>query len=137
MPPEACAKNIITVGAIDDIPNGYQNTGDVTQNGTSSSNWGPTDDGRIKPDIVANGEGLYSPVYHNPNNPNQTGNSYYDYKSGTSMAAPSVTGSIALLMEHYRDTHSQNDMKSATVKALLIHTADEAGDSPGPDYKYG
>ena len=46
------AKNIITVGAVDDIPGGYSVPGDVVM--CSFSGWGPVDDGRIKPDIVAN-----------------------------------------------------------------------------------
>lgn len=52
------AKNILTVGAVDDIPNGYSQPGDVVM--SSFSSWGPADDGRVKPDIVANGVSLYS-----------------------------------------------------------------------------
>ena len=127
IPPDGVAKNIITVGAIDDIINGYQNSSDVKQINTYFSSWGPTKDGRIKPDIVANGDKLYSTF---PNNA-------IDTMSGTSMAAPNVTGSIALLLQHYKNTHSGYVPLSSTVKAIIIHTADESGTSPGPDYKYG
>ena len=65
IPPEGVAKNILTVGAIDDIPSGYQIPSDVKQISTYFSDWGPTKDGRIKPDIVANGDNLYSTL---PNN---------------------------------------------------------------------
>jgi hypothetical protein len=55
---QGCAKNILTVGAVNDIVGGYSSPGDVVM--SSFSSWGPTDDGRIKPDICANGVGLYS-----------------------------------------------------------------------------
>lgn len=47
------SKNVLTVGAVEDIPNGYTQPSDVVM--TDFSSWGPVDDGRIKPDIVANG----------------------------------------------------------------------------------
>lgn len=127
------AKNVITVGAVDDIENGYQNTTDVKQINTDFSSWGPTDDGRIKPDIVANGDALYSTVYRTDSD----SGSYFEIMDGTSMAAPNVTGSIALLQEHYQNTHNQNPPRAATIKGVIIHTADEAGSNPGPDYKFG
>lgn len=43
-----------------------------------------------------------------------------------SMAAPNVTGSIALLLQHYKNTHSGYVPLSSTVKAILIHSADES-----------
>ena len=47
--PGGTAKNVMTVGAID------------KHNGmTTFTGWGPTDDGRIKPDIVATGTDLFS-----------------------------------------------------------------------------
>lgn len=127
LPPDATSKNIITVGAIDDISYGYQSPTDVKQDNTNFSVWGPTKDGRIKPDIVANGDGLYSTL------PNNT----FGSMSGTSMAAPNVTGSIALLLQHYKNTHSNTIPLASTIKAVVIHTADESGTTPGPDYKYG
>src|SRR6185369_12932002 len=47
------AKNILTVGAVNPIPGGYSQTNDVQI--TDFSSWGPTGDGRIKPDVVADG----------------------------------------------------------------------------------
>lgn len=121
----AGSKNLITVGAINDVPfyNGPQS---ITQ--STFSNWGPTDDWRIKPDITANGVNVYSADDDN--------NFDYQYKSGTSMSTPSVTGAIALLQQHY---HNENSvyMKAATVKALLLGTTDEAGNSDGPDFQSG
>lgn len=121
------AKNILTIGAVDDITSGWSQASDVVM--SSFSSWGPTDDGRIKPDIVANGVSLLSSI--------GTSTSSYASYSGTSMAAPSVTGSLALLQELYQKTHNNEVMRAATLKGLVIHTADEAGTTNGPDYSYG
>ncbi|MFB0517210.1 MAG: S8 family serine peptidase, partial [Candidatus Neomarinimicrobiota bacterium] len=121
------AKNVLVVGAVQDIPDGYADTTDVVM--TSFSSWGPTDDGRIKPDLVANGMELYSTL--------ASSDTDYGSFSGTSMAAPSVTGSVALLQQHYQQTHNGSFPLAATLKALLIHTADEAGSTRGPDYIHG
>jgi subtilisin family serine protease len=95
---------------------------------TAFSSWGPTDDGRIKPDLVANGQAVFS---------SEEGfDSDYGVQSGTSMAAPNVTGTAALLLEHYRDLHDDEDPTSATLKGVLIHTASDAG-NVGPDYRHG
>jgi hypothetical protein len=55
----------------------------------------------------------------------------YEIKSGTSMAAPSVTGSLLLLQEYYNSLN-QKYMRSATLKGLICHTAYDIED-PGPD----
>jgi hypothetical protein len=124
---QGCAKNILTVGAVADVPGGYAEPADVIR--TSLGGWGPTDDGRIKPDLVANGADLWSPIA-------ASDASYASY-TGTSMATPNVTGSLALLIQHYRATHGGADMRAATLKGLAIHTADESGDHDGPDYRFG
>jgi hypothetical protein len=124
---QGVAKNLLIVGAVADIPGGYTGPGDVSV--LSFSNWGPTDDGRIKPDIVANGSGLYSAFSAN--------DQAYDDLSGTSMASPTVCGTIALLQDYYQSLHSGNYMRSSTVKALIINTAYECGTYAGPDYSYG
>ncbi len=126
LPTYANAKNILLVGAVGDLTNGYSNPNGVAM--TNFSAWGPTDDGRIKPDIVGNGLSVYSTT----NNSNTS----YGNSNGTSMAAPSVAGSCLLLQQHYNNENSRY-MKSATLKALVIHTADEAGNAAGPDYKFG
>ncbi len=124
---ESVPKNILTVGSVNDIPGGYSDPSQVVV--ASSSSWGPTDDGRIKPDIVANGIGLYSTSSASDN--------AYATMSGTSMAAPNATGSLVLLQQLYQDLHNGNPMQSATLKGLVIHTADEAGTATGPDYQFG
>ena len=120
------AKNILTVGAVQDIPGGYTSPADVVM--SSFSGWGPTDDGRIKPDLVANGIGLYSSI--------GSGDQSYASYSGTSMSSPNTAGSLLLLQEYYASLHG-SFMRSATLKGLVIHTADEAGPAPGPDYAHG
>ncbi len=122
---EGTAKNILTVGAVEDIVDGYRVPEDVVM--TYFSAFGPTDDGRIKPDLVGNGTNLYSSYYQNDND--------YNSLSGTSMATPNVAGSLALLQElHFR--RFKRYMKSSTLKGLVLHTADDAGNA-GPDYTFG
>ncbi len=130
LPTNSVAKNVLTVGAVDDVPGGYSALAGPSQVQMSPfSSWGPTDDGRIKPDVVGNGVFLISAWPDSP---------YYAAAAGTSMAAPNVTGSLLLLQEHYEDIHGAgNFMRSATLKALTIHTADESGDADGPDYAFG
>ena len=130
LPTHSVAKNVLTVGAVDDVTGGYSPLAGPSQVLMAPfSSWGPTDDGRIKPDVVGNGVFLISAWPDFP---------YYAAAAGTSMAAPNVTGSILLLQEHYENIHGAgNFMRSATLKALAIHTADEAGDADGPDYAFG
>lgn len=123
------AKNILTVGAVNGIPSGYSRVDDVVMSAFSS--WGPTDDGRIKPDLVADGVNLLSPI--------ATSSTSYATYSGTSMSAPNATGSLFLLQEYYSKLKNSSTafLRSATLKGLAIHTADEAGIAAGPDYKFG
>lgn len=126
--PEGSAKNNITVGAVLKVTN-YTGPSSVVMSPFSS--WGPTDDGRIKPDLVAAGVSIFSTGV------TSSGQDTYSFAQGTSMAAPNATGSLALLQELYSDLHAGNYMKAATLKALAIHTAREAGLNPGPDYQFG
>jgi hypothetical protein len=93
----------------------------------SSSSWGPTDDGRIKPDLVGDGANVWSSW--------GTSDTAYERLHGTSQSAPNVTGSLALLQKAYRDRHGTS-MRAATLKALTIGTAVDAG-TEGPDYEFG
>ncbi|MDT8325438.1 MAG: LamG-like jellyroll fold domain-containing protein, partial [Bacteroidota bacterium] len=49
----------------------------------------------------------------------------------------SVAGSIGLLIEHQRRLHGTTRLRASTIKGLILHTADEAGPAPGPDYMHG
>ncbi len=122
------AKNILTVGAVNDVSGGYSGPSSVVM--SSFSGWGPADDGRIKPDIVGNGVGVYST--------DDGSDTDYVSLSGTSMSTPSITGSLVLLQEHYENLKGAGIyMRAATLKALVIHTADETGPNDGPDYMFG
>ncbi len=125
--PYAVAKNVATVGAVYLLPNGY--TGPASVSMSTFSSWGPTDDGRIKPDFVAPGVQIYSAY--------STANDAYAFSDGTSMASPGAAGSLFLLQQHYKNTRNGAFMRAATLKGLAIHTADEAGSNPGPDYSFG
>jgi len=119
----ATAKNVIAVGAT--------NSDDKSM--TWFSSWGPVDDGRLKPDVVApgcekGGEGaIWSTLP-----PNTYGGPDW---CGTSMAAPAVSGILGLFLEAYNQTYG-NDPWPSTLKAVLIHTAEDLG-NPGPDYQFG
>ncbi|MEP7012239.1 MAG: S8 family serine peptidase [Acidobacteriota bacterium] len=134
--PPGCAKNIVGVGAIDSDGGAM----------TVFSGWGPCDDGSLKPTLVSPGcetgrvtqeFGIYSSV---------PGGEYSSIVPGsnapwcgTSMAAPSVTGTIALLIQDWRKRgHAGSDEQPmpALVRAMLAHTAHDRG-PVGPDYEYG
>ena len=118
-------KNVITVGSVQDV---LEYTGPESVLLSEFSSTGPTDDGRIKPDLVANGQSVLSTWVDN--------NASYAILSGTSMAAPSITGSLGLLQELHKRLFG-TILRSATIKALAIHSAREAGLHPGPDYRHG
>ena len=87
----------------------------VSMNRNNGSSEGPTDDLRVKPDIIGNGTNLISPVGDDA--------SYGNY-SGTSMSGPNVMGSLLLLQQHHSNIYG-SFMKAATLKGLALHTADD------------
>ncbi|MDI3322734.1 S8 family serine peptidase [Pinibacter soli] len=112
-----CAKNVLTVGNIDNINNYQINPG---------SSRGPVDDGRLKPEIVAGGTAIISTY---PNNS-------YSTLTGTSMSSPTVTGTLALLYERYRQLHGGANPEASLIKAVVCNGAEDKG-LAGPDYAYG
>ncbi len=117
--------NMVVANGNDAVINPDGSLNSVTRNPGSSE--GPTDDYRIKPDIMGNGTSLYSTL--------ETSNSAYGNLTGTSMASPNVAGTLLLLQEHYVNLHGIF-MKAATLKGLALHTADDTA-AAGPDAQTG
>ncbi len=117
----AASKNTMTVGAVN---------GDKTM--SDYSNWGPTDDGRVKPEIVAKGTGIdsaqsASDTAYSGNGPDS---------SGTSYASPAAAAAGLLLQQYYASLNGNAFMRSSTLKALMLGTAEDLG-RPGPDHQFG
>jgi hypothetical protein len=152
LPPSACAKNVLSVGAVYTITPAYSNASDVLL--ASFSSFGPTDDGRIKPEVVAAGirptnTTVYNPygfgglvsTWWDPAIPTWTSN-YVIGIQGTSFSAPTVASGLALLLERrhqIRPEWENNDypIRSSTLRALAVHTTDPATTNNGPSFKFG
>lgn len=121
-------KNLIIVGAVNPLGGTqyYEDPSDVVISYYSGT--GPTDDGRIKPDIVAVGTGVQSA--------NNTSDVAYASWSGTSFSSPAAAG-VGLLLQQVKNQKDGGYLRSDMMKALLINTANEAGPAIGPDYKFG
>lgn len=120
------AKNVLVVTSIDKNENPAS---DSDFNISSFSSFGGTDDGRIKPDIAAQGQDVYSSI--------ETYNSAYGIYNGTSSATASVSGAITLLQQYWKTLYPQNAyLWSSSIRSLLAHTSNDKG-ALGPDYVYG
>jgi len=154
----ATAKNVLTVGACEDvfyvtnnaIYFGFRPGANVVPAAFSGA--GPTDDGRLKPDLVAVGTpnlwlryqlgevsagyilGLISPT--------AAAATYYEvFAEGTSFAAPGVVGGLGLVLQRRAQlypglTNAADAWLNSTLKAVAIDTVDDVG-AEGPDYRMG
>lgn len=118
------AKNVLSIGS--------SNNGSVS----TSSSQGPTLDGRIKPDLVAPGEGICSaraeeaktaigPVCATGTHSNTR--SMYMELSGTSQATAVAGGSAALAREYLREVAGINKPSASLIKATLVNGAEDLG----------
>jgi subtilisin family serine protease len=96
--------NVIAVGA-------YDLTGAIAD----FSSRGPTSDGRVKPDVSAPGSGIHSSVPGNA----------YGSQSGTSMAAPHVAGTIALMMSAEPALRGDYDLVYEMLTGSARYTEDD------------
>ncbi len=133
----ATAKNVLTVGATENVREqgttdgcgvNYANNADDT---ATFSSRGPTDDGRIKPDITAPGTHVQGPAsqasgydgsgvcdqYH------PSGQTLYAWSSGTSHSCPAISGVAQLVYEYYGRVLTSGAIPSpAMLKALIVNT---------------
>ncbi len=110
----------------------------------SFSSRGPTDDGRIKPDVVAPGSwilsgysNLYRQGYGGSTNPQNSAyqwdgwgmplNADYKWMGGTSMSNPIAAGAATVVRDFYQKEYSHN-ASAALVKATLINSAVDMAD---------
>lgn len=121
--PPATNKNALSIGAT------YSDLGTVTL----FSSYGPTNDGRIKPDLVAPGAQLSQDLGISSLEP---GNAI-GVRSGTSMSAPCVTGTAALLQEAWGMSSASTDRATPEcLRAILCGTTTDIS-TQGPDYRSG
>ncbi len=140
------AKNVITVGAVENyMPDAgsYGNkydSGDNPDSVTSFSSRGPTEDGRIKPDVCAPGQATlstHSPIISGSNLYGlYSEDDRYEWCTGTSQATPTVSGAAAVVYGWYQDTYGSAP-SPALVKGLLINTAVDMGTADIPNYNEG
>ena len=107
-------KNAITVGWL------FSNEKPVENSGR-----GPTEDGRLKPELVSKG---FSVNALRPNNG-------FGPVFGSSYSAPQIAGLAALLYQRYKQQFSTLP-NASLIKAILFNTARDLG-TPGPDYING
>ena len=143
------AKNVLTVGACLDVASGNQPgfAPGVTVTPADFSGAGPTDDGRLKPDLVAVGDVSASvrnavgvPVTASLVSADFNGGYSDQFARGTSFSAPAVTGGMGLMLQRreqlYPGLAPEDRWLSSTLKAIAINGCDDSG-SPGPDYRLG
>lgn len=123
--PPAGSKNHLSIGAV--------NSNDDSMTGFSG--WGPTDDGRLKPDFCA--PGCQSNSDFGVTSCGSAGNAAYSVLCGTSMASPTAAGVAALIMQEWTNLRPGEPWpRNSTLKVLLAQSAVDLGNA-GPDYRFG
>lgn len=121
----ATAKNVIAVGATENVRPSLGKNSDKADDVWVSSSRGLTGDGRLKPDIVAPGTAILSTRSSLAPSKNfyKRFNEHYAYMSGTSMATPILAGGVAQIREFLQEEGEKNP-SGALVKAMLLTSAD-------------
>ena len=124
----ACAKNTLCVGATENLRTGvkYPSNADNPSQVASFSSPGPTQDGRIKPDLCAPGTYILSTLSTQVSKADlgwgtNSANAHYTYNGGTSMATPLVAGCAALVRQWLveRRGFAGTPPTAALMKAIL------------------
>jgi hypothetical protein len=140
------AKNIIAVGASENNrpdlgPDDPVSGGSISDDPATMayfSSRGPTDDGRIKPDIVAPGTNVLSVLGAEAGGLTPfTPGSPYALSSGTSMATPLTAGAASLVREWLITQRGVAEPSAALLKALLIHGAVQLPQAATPNPSSG
>ena len=132
--PPGTAKNVITIGG---HKNRYSGAPDEMYYWSSR---GPTDDGRIKPDLVAPGDYVRSCKSQEADSAQGSwSNNWYLEYSGTSMSTPAAAGASALVREYLMEVIGRQAPQGALIKGLLILGAQDMGtrDIPNNDEGWG
>ncbi|MDP6224161.1 MAG: S8 family serine peptidase, partial [Candidatus Poseidoniaceae archaeon] len=129
------AKNVVTVG------NHQARYSGAPDNLMSGSSRGPTDDGRIKPDIIAPGGYVRSCRAQEAQDIGGSSwqSTWYLEYTGTSMATPNAAGAATLIREYLMEIAQRPSPQGALVKALLVLGATDinARDIPNNDEGWG
>jgi subtilisin family serine protease len=142
------AKNVLTVGASKNLvaKGGIQKPMKELRDGTlhwgvepiassrlsenagglaAFSSRGPTQDGRMKPEIVAPGTNILSTRSHDPKAELLWGayNKDYVWSGGTSMATPLTSGAVTIIRQYLIEMRGFATPSAALMKATIIHSA--------------
>ena len=118
--------NLLTGKTISLIPIG---TSELPISIASFSSKGPSIRGPLKPEVVAPGSAIYSS--------NRGDDTSVIQKSGTSMACPSVVGSLVLLRQYLRDKLGIASPPNYLMRALVICGATKPNQPEKPDNQWG
>lgn len=144
----ACAKNVFSVGAFVNRPT-YNDTSGTKQRGANIfwdstgahaffTSWGPTTDGRIKPDFCAPGLNVASSHSRSAATIAQTlTDKYTVVQSGTSMASPMAAGAIALYLEKYPNATFDEVYSAITTTTDTDSLTNAYGPLPNSRFGYG
>jgi len=109
------AKNVLVVTSTDKA---YSRAFDASH--------GPVRDGRLKPEMTADGADAYSLIDYDA----------YEFADGTSFACPTVAGALALLTQQYKRLNSGANPRSDVMKTIIMNGTTDIG-NPGPDFRFG